>query len=120
MTELKIVASSPIPLAKAPARAANPGAAAASAITTDMATAPVSDKTMMSVPVEHAVSRLNAYAQSTQRDLNFTLDDDTGKTVVRVLDRGTGELIRQIPTEVAIHLAETLDTEPLSLIKTHI
>lgn len=66
--------------------------------------------------VKEAVTRLNDYVQSVQRDLQFQLDDDSGKTIVTVIDRQTSEVVRQIPDEVAVRLAQDLQQdEPLSL-----
>ena len=66
--------------------------------------------------VREAVTRLNDYVQSVQRDLQFRLDEDSGKTVVTVLDRQSSEVVRQIPDEVALKLAQDLQQdEPLSL-----
>ena len=41
--------------------------------------------------------------------MNFDLDDASGKMVVKVTDRATGEVVRQIPTEDALRLAESLE-----------
>jgi len=66
--------------------------------------------------LDSAVTRLNDYVQSVRRDLQFEVDSDSGQTIVRVLDRDTKELIRQIPDEVALRLAENLQQdEPLTL-----
>lgn len=43
------------------------------------------------------------------RDLSFSLDDSTGRVVVKVTDSTSGEVIRQIPSEEALRLAERLD-----------
>ena len=59
--------------------------------------------------MEEAVSSIKAFAQSVQRNLNFSLDDSTGRVVVKVTDGDSGELIRQIPSEDALRLAESLD-----------
>ncbi len=66
--------------------------------------------------VKEAVTRLNDYVQSVQRDLQFQLDDSSGKTIVTVLDSQTNEVVRQIPDDVALRLARELQQdEPLSL-----
>lgn len=66
--------------------------------------------------VKEAVARLNDYVQTTQRDLNFSLDDESGRMVVTVTDRKTNEVVRQIPDELALKLAQNLQQdEPLSL-----
>jgi flagellar protein FlaG len=63
--------------------------------------------------VRDAVSKLNDYVQSTERTLDFKIDEDSGKTVIRVFDKISSELIRQIPNELALELAQNLnDNEP--------
>lgn len=44
-----------------------------------------------------------------QRNLNFSIDDSTGITVIKVTDALSGDVIRQMPTEDALRLAERLD-----------
>ncbi|MGB5719012.1 MAG: flagellar protein FlaG [Gammaproteobacteria bacterium] len=46
-----------------------------------------------------AVNQLNGYMEETQRGLRFSIDDDSGRTIVRVVDTETDEVIRQIPSE---------------------
>ena len=58
--------------------------------------------------VQKAIAHLNDYVQSVQRDLEFSLDEGTGATVVRVVDRTTKTVIRQIPSDVALRLARNL------------
>ncbi|WP_439862328.1 flagellar protein FlaG [Pseudomonas sp. MBLB4136] len=60
-------------------------------------------------PMEEAVSSIKQFAQSIQRNLDFDLDDSTGRVVVKVTDGVSGEVIRQIPSEEALRLAESLD-----------
>ncbi len=66
--------------------------------------------------LDDAVSQLNDFVQNVQRDLQFEVDNDLGQTVVKVVDQSTREVIRQIPDEVALRLAENLQQdEPLTL-----
>lgn len=66
--------------------------------------------------LDDAVSQLNDFVQTVQRDLQFEVDNDSGQTIVRVVDQSTQEVIRQIPDEVALRLAEKLQQdEPLTL-----
>ena len=60
---------------------------------------------------------LDAAAKATQEFVNtinssleFKVDDETGTMVVKVIDRDTQELIRQIPSEEMLSLAKALDT----------
>jgi flagellar protein FlaG len=66
---------------------------------------------VMQEKVQAAVAQMNEYIQSTQRDLNFTYDPHSGETVVKVLDRTTQEVIRQIPDEIFLRLAQRLAPE---------
>lgn len=58
--------------------------------------------------LEAAVASLNDFVQTVQRDLHFTVDDELDKTVIRVVDSHSGELIRQIPEDVFLDLARKL------------
>jgi flagellar protein FlaG len=59
--------------------------------------------------VESAVSTIQEFVQSVRRDVNFTLDDGSGHVVVKVTDASSGDIIRQIPSEEALQLAESLE-----------
>lgn len=58
--------------------------------------------------LEAVVAKLSDFTQSLQRDLAFSVDDNTGKTVITVTDRETEEIVRQIPSEELIQLAQNL------------
>ncbi|MEN0039230.1 MAG: flagellar protein FlaG [Cellvibrio sp.] len=58
--------------------------------------------------VQAAVAQMNEYIQSNQRDLNFSYDPESGETVVKVMDRNTQEVIRQIPNEIFLRLAQQM------------
>ena len=59
--------------------------------------------------VAEAVGRIEEFVQSVQRNLEFSVDDDTGDSVVTVRDRVTDEVIRQIPSEDMLDIAKRLD-----------
>lgn len=80
------------------------------------AAAPVDKKEEVDIDIEHAVTEMNDYVQKVHRDLQFSLDEDLGMTIVKVVDMGTGDLIRQIPEEVFLNLARNLkEDQPLQL-----
>lgn len=56
--------------------------------------------------VSQAVAQMNEFVQNEQRDLQFSVHEATGTMVVQVTDRNSGELIRQIPNEDFLRLAE--------------
>ncbi|MBK5000682.1 flagellar protein FlaG [Pseudomonas sp. S31] len=58
--------------------------------------------------LDQAVESLQKLAQSSHRNLDFSIDEGSGQTVVKVVASDTGEVIRQIPSEVALKLAQSL------------
>lgn len=54
------------------------------------------------------VKELNDYVQSINRNLEFSVDEGTERTVIRVVDTATGELVRQIPSEEVLQVARHL------------
>lgn len=59
--------------------------------------------------VKEAVQKIQGVVDNLAHNLRISVDQDTGKTVVKVMDIHTDEVIRQIPTEEAISIARTLD-----------
>ncbi|MEI8647837.1 flagellar protein FlaG [Paraglaciecola sp. Hal342] len=46
--------------------------------------------------------------QTRNKQLNFSVDDDSGKQVVKVTDSDSGDIIRQIPTEEVLSLSRRI------------
>lgn len=59
--------------------------------------------------VDEAVTSIQSFVQNIRRDLNFSVDDSSGRVVVKVTDGASGEVIRQLPSEEALRLAENLE-----------
>lgn len=59
--------------------------------------------------LNEAVTELQSRLQNVQRDLNFSVDDSTGEVVVKVIDGESGKVVRQIPSEEVLKLAQQLD-----------
>lgn len=55
-----------------------------------------------------AVKYVSGYVQNITRELNFSIDEELGKTVVTVVDQSTGAVIRQIPSEDMLELSRNL------------
>jgi flagellar protein FlaG len=58
--------------------------------------------------LQTAVAQLNDYMQNVERSLQFTIDEDSGKDVVTVLDKKTEEIIRQFPSEEVLVIARQI------------
>ncbi|MED5594381.1 flagellar protein FlaG [Janthinobacterium sp. P210006] len=63
-----------------------------------------------------AVSELNQSSQIKTQGIEFSIDEDSQRTVVKVIDQETKEVLRQIPTREALELAKTFDSAKGSLI----
>jgi flagellar protein FlaG len=56
-----------------------------------------------------AVGAINQVMQASGRNLSFSVDPTTKKSVVQVTDAQTGELVRQIPSREVLAIAESID-----------
>lgn len=70
---------------------------------------PAPEKQPQKDDIERSVQDLNSLVQELQRELRFTVDDNSGETVVKVVDRQTDEVVRQIPSEDILKLRERLE-----------
>lgn len=59
--------------------------------------------------VESAVKKVQNFVSAKAADIQFSIDEDIGVTVVKVIDRGTKDVIRQIPSEEMLEIAKALD-----------
>jgi len=59
--------------------------------------------------LQRAVDELQRKVQLSVSNLHFSIDTETGRTVVKVTDGATKEVIRQIPPEEILKLDKTLD-----------
>jgi|TARA_B110000977_G_scaffold165207_1_gene212218 flagellar protein FlaG len=58
--------------------------------------------------LEDSVNFINHSMQNIQRDLSFSIDADSNRTVIKVLDSKSGSVIRQIPTEQALDMVNRI------------
>lgn len=65
-------------------------------------------KTASPGQVEKAVEDVQRFVETMTNNLQFSIDDDSGRTVVKVVDRQTEEVLRQIPSEEMLDIARTL------------
>ncbi|HWR75896.1 MAG TPA: flagellar protein FlaG [Thiobacillus sp.] len=59
--------------------------------------------------VAAAVQSANAYVQSVSSSIQFSLDQDTGRTVVKMVDTQTEEVLRQFPSEEMLAISRSID-----------
>lgn len=56
-----------------------------------------------------ALERVREALAPVARNLQFSVDDDTGKTVVRIIDSSTNEVIKQFPSEEMLAISRSID-----------
>lgn len=67
--------------------------------------------------IKKALEDLNNFVKQVNSDVNFSIDDETGMRVIKVIDRQTKDVIRQIPSEEALEMAKAIDKFQGLLIK---
>jgi flagellar protein FlaG len=58
--------------------------------------------------LDQKVKQLNQYAQSINRAVLFSIDQESGRTLVKVIDINTNEVISQIPSKQILVLDQAL------------
>lgn len=61
------------------------------------------------VQTERAVQEINQALKTLSTSLHFEIDEPSGRTLVKVIDRDSGEVLRQIPSEATLQIARSLD-----------
>ena len=58
--------------------------------------------------VAKAAKEIQSFVQSMGRNLNFSIDQTTGYHVVRVMNPETNEVVRQLPSEELLRIAQSM------------
>lgn len=67
--------------------------------------------------VSQALNSINEVLKSRSPDLEFSVDKDSNRSIVKVVDKNTQEVIRQMPTQEALEIAKALDRLQSMLIR---
>jgi len=70
----------------------------------------------LTAAVHAAARQIDSYLKSVGRELEFSIDEATGRTVITVRITATGEVIRQIPNEEVLELARHIDSGSSALL----
>lgn len=66
--------------------------------------------------IEEAAAEFRRRAAQMGRDLHFEIHEDSGVSVIKVVDPSTEEVVRQIPSEEALTRASQREDLPFNLI----
>lgn len=67
--------------------------------------------------LKQSVADLNQYAQPREGSIEFSLDETSGKTLLRVIDKETNTVLLQVPSKQALALSESIGQSTGLLIK---
>lgn len=59
--------------------------------------------------VQESVEKINEFIRPYVTSLQFSIDEDLGRIVVKIMDSETKEVIKQFPSEEALALAKALE-----------
>ena len=107
-----VISSVSVPRQQQAATEAAPAANSPAMRTQDLQETPIAKQNVQSSreQLKEAVKATNDFVSLVNNAVEFSLDDDTGITVVKVVDKNTKEVVRQIPSEEMLAIAKALDT----------
>ena len=59
--------------------------------------------------ISEAAKNISSSLEAIPSDLQFEVDNDAGEVIVKMINRQTREVIRQIPSETALEIAKSLN-----------
>jgi flagellar protein FlaG len=59
--------------------------------------------------IAKALDEVRAVVQPVAQSLQFTMDQDSGRTIIKVMDTETNDVIRQIPSEEILTMSRAID-----------
>lgn len=59
--------------------------------------------------VHEAVDNINKAMQTMSRSIEFSVDTDSDRTVIKIIDQQTREVIRQMPSAEALEIGKALE-----------
>jgi flagellar protein FlaG len=71
--------------------------------------AQVAEQEPSATQLQSAVDNINQMLKQTNKGVEFSVDDSTKKSIIKVVDSTTGDLIRQFPTEEGLSLTRAID-----------
>jgi flagellar protein FlaG len=70
--------------------------------------------------LEEVAQQLQDFMGEMNRSLEFLVDKDSGRDVIKVLDKSTGDLVKQYPSEEVLSIISKLSNATGSLIDTEV
>ena len=71
---------------------------------------PAAEQQASTEQVKSAVDNINKVLKQSDKNLEFSVDEDTKKQMFKLTDVSTGDVIRQYPTEEMLAISRAIDT----------
>jgi flagellar protein FlaG len=78
------------------------------AVAARVGTSPEIERPNLPQESRQAVAAANRALEQRARELMFEFDQDAGRVIVRLVDKRTGEVLRQVPSQEMLRIARTL------------
>lgn len=65
--------------------------------------------------LQRAVEQIQKYIDSSSRELVFSIQEETGRTIITVIDATNGQVIRTIPAKEVLAMAAAIQTTGSSI-----
>jgi flagellar protein FlaG len=69
----------------------------------------IASKPLSTEQVKSAVLAINQAMSQSNQNLEFSIDSSTKMLVVKIVDTGTGQIIRQVPANEVLGIARSID-----------
>lgn len=60
-------------------------------------------------PLQQAIKEVQDALSPVARDLRFSIDEDSGATVIKIMDSATNKVVKQIPSEEMLRISQALE-----------
>jgi flagellar protein FlaG len=69
----------------------------------------VAEQQPTTTQLQNVVDNINKAMKQSNRNLEFSVDTDTKKSIVKLVDSETGDVIRQFPSEEALAISRSIE-----------
>lgn len=70
---------------------------------------PAAEQQPTAAQLQNVVDSINKALKQSNKNLEFTIDSDTKRSIVKLVDSETGDVIRQFPSEEALAISKAID-----------
>ena len=74
-----------------------------------IAAQPLTEQQPSTTQLKNALDNINQMLKQSNKGIEFSVDDSTKKSIVKVVDSNTGDVIRQFPSEDALAITRSID-----------